>query len=279
MGRLKTLWNSYKYRFVPWLTFNLKYRTVRAVEEGGGEGDSVVGEAEVVEQLFTVITTLQKACPPLPPRPPPHLLRHYSLRNREAMQSSFGYSVRVTPSSVAGLGSGVVLEGQSGASRGQLMALYPGSLYLPQQPVLLPSLANPFILRCADGVLVDGCPKRLSGAIFRSCCSRDRIGFEEAADSSWLTDWHINPLNVGQYVNNQATGRPSNVAYQEVTLQPREMSWGMRRFFPNLWCTLPPDTSQGDLPLRLVALIATTDINVGQELYSNYFTLIHSKTP
>lgn len=83
------------------------------------------------------------------------------------MESSFGYSVRVTPSDVAGLGSGVVVEGQIGASQGQLMALYPGGLYLPQQPILLPSLANPFILRCADGILVDGCRRGLSGAIFR----------------------------------------------------------------------------------------------------------------
>ena len=85
----------------------------------------------------------------------------------QAMESSFGYSVYVAPSDVAGLGSGVVLGGQKGASQGQLMALYPGGLYLPQQPVLLPSLANPFILRCADGVLVDGSCRGLSGAVFR----------------------------------------------------------------------------------------------------------------
>lgn len=75
------------------------------------------------------------------------------------------------------------------------------------------------------------------------------------------------------------SGRPSNVAYQEVTLQPGEVAWGVRRFLPNLWCSLPPNTPQGELPLRLVALIATKDIAVGQELYSHYFTIIHSKTP
>ncbi|XP_050721939.1 SET domain-containing protein 9-like [Eriocheir sinensis] len=194
------------------------------------------------------------------------------------MESSLGYSVRVSPSSVPGLGSGVVLEGPRGAKGGQLVALYPGGLYLPQQPVLLPSLANPFMLRCADGVIVDGHRKGVSGAVFRSCCGRDRLGLEEAADSSWLTDWPVNPLNVGQYVNNQAPGRPSNVAYQEVTLQPWEVPWGTRRFLPNLWCSLPPGTPQGELPLRVVALVATTDIAVGQELYSHYFTIIHSKT-
>lgn len=83
------------------------------------------------------------------------------------MESSLGYSVRVSPSSVAGLGNGVVLGGPGGARRGQLLALYPGGLYLPQQPILLPSLANPFILRCADGVLVDGHRKGVSAAVFR----------------------------------------------------------------------------------------------------------------
>lgn len=277
MGRLGALWKSYKYRFVPWLTFNLKHRTVRAVKEGGNECDKVVGEEEVVEQLFKLLTGLQQVCPPLPPHPPPHMIQGYSHRALLVMESLFGYSVHVVPSDVAGLGSGVVLKGQNGASRGQLVALYPGGLYLPQQPVLLPSLANPFILRCADGVLVDGCRRGLSGAIFRSCCGRDRMGLEEAADLTWLTDWPINPLNVGQYINNQAPDRPSNVAYQEVTLQPGDVPWGMRRFLPYLWCSLPPDTPQAELPLRLVALIATTDIAVGQELYSHYFTLIHSK--
>lgn len=87
--------------------------------------------------------------------------------HRQVMESLFGYSVHVAPSDVPGLGSGVVLKGRKDAIRGQLVALYPGGLYLPQQPVLLPSLANPFILRCADGVLVDGCRRGLSGAIFR----------------------------------------------------------------------------------------------------------------
>lgn len=88
------------------------------------------------------------------------------------MESSLGYSVRVSPSSVAGLGSGVVLGGPKGVRRGRVVALYPGGLYLPQQPVLLPSLANPFMLRCADGVIVDGHRKGVSGAVFRWAASR-----------------------------------------------------------------------------------------------------------
>ncbi|KAK8375841.1 hypothetical protein O3P69_008529 [Scylla paramamosain] len=238
--------------------------TVRAVKEGGNEGDKVVGEEEVVEQLFKLLTGLQQVCPPLPPHPPPHMIQGYSHRALLVMESLFGYSVHVVPSDVAGARQWCGAEGtewcQSGAASGPVSCL-----------------ANPFILRCADGVLVDGCRRGLSGAIFRSCCGRDRMGLEEAADLTWLTDWPINPLNVGQYINNQAPDRPSNVAYQEVTLQPGDVPWGMRRFLPYLWCSLPPDTPQAELPLRLVALIATTDIAVGQELYSHYFTLIHSK--
>ena len=62
------------------IAFYTLSRTVRAVKEEGEGGDKVVGEREVLEQLITLITTLQQVCPPLPPRPPPHLLRRYSHR-------------------------------------------------------------------------------------------------------------------------------------------------------------------------------------------------------
>ena len=48
---------------------------------------------------------------------------------------------------------------------------------------------------------------------FRSCHGRDRVGPYSLCDNTWLTDWPINPLSVGQYVNNHNKGK------QELGLQ------------------------------------------------------------
>ena len=41
------------------------------------------------------------------------------------------------------------------ATRGDLMAIYPGTFYIPGEPLFWASLGNPYIFRCADGLLLD----------------------------------------------------------------------------------------------------------------------------
>ena len=41
----------------------------------------------------------------------------------------------------------------------------------------------------------------------RSCAGRDKIGPHDIADTSWLTDYVLNPLNVGQIINNSSSGK------------------------------------------------------------------------
>ena len=42
--------------------------------------------------------------------------------------------------------------------------------------------------------------------MFRSCGHRDRVGPYFTCDLSWLTSHPLNPMAVGQYVNNHNTG-------------------------------------------------------------------------
>ncbi len=44
---------------------------------------------------------------------------------------------------------------------------FPGTVYLPSEPVLLQSLGNPFLFRCADGWVIDGHSHKLSGWIYK----------------------------------------------------------------------------------------------------------------
>uniref|UniRef100_UPI00358E96C3 SET domain-containing protein 9 isoform X3 n=1 Tax=Myxine glutinosa TaxID=7769 RepID=UPI00358E96C3 len=143
-----------------------------------------------------------------------------------------------------------------------------GTVYEPGEPVLLQSLGNRYLFRCIDGLLIDGKAKGLSRLIYRSCSGRDWLGPHPLSDTTWLSADRLNPAAVGQYVNNCCPDRPANVAYQEFDV-PLDFPLALRRFLPNV-----PYTSQPGRLLRCMVLIALRDIEKGEELYSNYFTVI-----
>ncbi|XP_064617125.1 SET domain-containing protein 9-like [Liolophura sinensis] len=130
------------------------------------------------------------------------------------MFTHLGYAVQRCTSQLATGGTGVAVC-RGTVPPGAIVSMYPGTIYLPYEPIFFASLANPFIFRCLDGTLIDGNDKHLSWIIYRSCCQRDRIGLYPLGDLSWLTKFPVNPLAVGQYVNNQSTRFAANVAYQE----------------------------------------------------------------
>lgn len=77
-----------------------------------------------------------------------------------------------------------------------------------------------------------------------------------------------NPLAVGQYVNNCSNDRPANVCYQE---------WDVPAAFPAELKQYLPNTAYGcdrHSPLRCVVLVALRDIEQGEELFSNYYTIV-----
>lgn len=45
--------------------------------------------------------------------------------------------------------------------------LFAGTVYLPHEPLFFQSLWNPFIFRCADGVMIDGNHRGLSKWIYK----------------------------------------------------------------------------------------------------------------
>ena len=91
------------------------------------------------------------------------------------------------------------------------------------------------------------------------------------ADTSWLTDYPVNPLNVGQYVNNENSTFEANVFYHEIDL-PHNFPLHLLKFVPNV--NYQSVATDGDRDLRLVVLIALRDIEQGEELFSSYMTLV-----
>lgn len=281
LRRFRNKWKSYRHRFVPWVVLNLSKneKTLRQVTERSE--DKLVQDEEVSQVLLKLFRVLLKS----------HWAKHGELRTAQthflrgftteedqcggnpvcgddAMLQSLGFCIARKPSTLPFAGTGVFVT-KGFVPKGATVAMYPGTVYQTYEPILLQSIRNPFVFRCIDGVLIDGNDKGISKMVFRSCSGRDRIGPFMMSDTSWLTDSPLNPLAVGQYVNNCSNEWPANVCYQEYDV-PDKFPIELRQYLPNVNYSL--DT-QG--PLRCVVLVSLRDITAGEELFSNYYTIVH----
>lgn len=124
--------------------------------------DNIIPSEEILHSLTTFIEELhhheQKA----------YDLNKHSQReaNLHVMKDFFGYQVERRPSLLSGGGQGLfVTSGE--VPRGSLVALYPGTVYWPYEPILFQSISNQFVFRCVDSLLIDGNDRSISKYIFR----------------------------------------------------------------------------------------------------------------
>ncbi|XP_056403396.1 SET domain-containing protein 9 isoform X1 [Hyla sarda] len=229
----------------------------------------------------------------------PHATHHAD----EVMYKCLGFSIDRHPSSLDEAGTGVFVS-KGFVPKGALVSMYPGTVYQNYEPVFFQSIGNPFIFRCLDGILIDGNDKGISKSVYRSCSGRDQLGPLKMCDCTWLTSTPRNPLSVGQYINNCSNGnvhvsrtnciqnickkqcnkymsgyfihitrllpaeRAANVCYQEFDV-PESFPVELRQYIPNVRYSHDVEG-----PLRCVVLVALRDIHCGEELFSNYFTLV-----
>lgn len=267
---------------MPWIVLNLSKneKTLRQVAERSK--DKLVPDEEVSERLLKLFEVLLRS----------HWARHGELQAAQthflsrrvtsekkhdggnsvcednAMLQTLGFCIDRKPSTLPFAGTGVFVT-KGFVPKGATVAMYPGTVYQAYEPILLQSIRNPFVFRCIDGVLVDGNDKGISKMVYRSCSGRDRIGPFMMSDTSWLTDNPKNPLAVGQYVNNCSNEWPANVCYQEYDV-PEEFPIELRQFLPNV--NYSQDIHR---PLRCVVLVSLRNITAGEELFSNYYTIVH----
>ncbi|CAI4229019.1 unnamed protein product [Auanema sp. JU1783] len=177
--------------------------------------------------------------------------------------NNLGFSLCRQSSSVCDGGKGVFVHAGK-IAKGQVAAFYPGTIYEPGDSILLQSLGNHFILRCMDGMTVDGNDRRLSKMVHRSANLRDLS--PAISDQTWLLDRPLNYLTIGQYVNNAPQVHLHNVQY--VDLDIRGWSYVYRKWFPySVYNASPKHTA-----LRIVLLVAIRDIHEGEELMSAYIS-------
>ncbi|XP_048359149.1 SET domain-containing protein 9 isoform X2 [Sphaerodactylus townsendi] len=185
----------------------------------------------------------------------------------DVLLNTLGFSIARSQSSLVSAGSGVFVT-RGFVPKRTIVAMYPGTVYENYEPIFFQSIGNPFIFRCIDGVLIDGNDKGISKAVYRSCSKRDQLGPLKMNDISWLAVAVRNPLAVGQYVNNCSADKAANVCYQEFDI-PECFPIEFRQYLPNI-----NYSHEVQRPLRVVVLVALRDIGPGEELFSNYYTII-----
>ncbi|XP_018418188.1 PREDICTED: SET domain-containing protein 9 isoform X1 [Nanorana parkeri] len=285
---LLTRWKSYRHRFVPWVALNLarNRRTLRYVSEGSS--DKLIPDADVKSalvglfqaffmsdlyrqrDLLHMLPECTKALyynPDIGEAPSCHTEQDVTLQAAEIMHRSFGFTIERQPSSLDSAGIGVFVC-RGFVPKGAIVSMYPGAIYQKYEPIFFQSVGNPFIFRCLDGILIDGNDKGISKSVYRSCNGRDQLGPLKMCDSTWLTSFPRNPLAVGQYVNNCSNEKEANVCYQEFDV-PDTFPVELRQYIPNIHYS---HESEG--PIRCVVLVALRDIHCGEELFSNYFTIV-----
>ncbi|KAL1933076.1 hypothetical protein VTP01DRAFT_8754 [Rhizomucor pusillus] len=187
----------------------------------------------------------------------------------KSLEEKLGFSLRKGPSSIEHAGHGVFLNGR--CKPGQVVSFYPGTVYLPSEPILLVSIANSYILKCIDGIFIDGKATGLSARIYRSLYYRENWpGAIQTSDATWMSETPRNPLAIGQIVNNGTRAFSPNVQYQEVDL-PSNFPIHLRQYLPNIhWSSTDPFSSYS----RIVVLMATRHIYDGDELFSTYMDTV-----
>ncbi|NXT76577.1 SETD9 protein, partial [Zapornia atra] len=292
LGALRRRWDAYKYRFVPWLALNLrrKRRTLRYVPESSQ--DKIISDEDVFETLLKLFKALfindlsrQEHILSLLPevkckylgllteqKPSKlNLCDHqgqHVFSPEEVLFDVLGFSITRDQSSLVSAGTGVFVT-KGFVPKGTVVSMYPGTVYRKHEPIFFQSLGNPFIFRCIDGVLIDGNDKGLSRSVYRSCSRRDQLGPFQMSDESWLTAAPQNPLAVGQYVNNCSHEKAANVCYQEFDV-PEYFPVELKQYLPNIVYSHDIESL-----LRCVVLVTLRDIKQGEELFSNYYTVIN----
>nr|XP_039267841.1 SET domain-containing protein 9-like [Styela clava] len=239
-------WNSYKYRFVPWI--KLKNKSLPSARVTNIGSDKIISDAEVLQQVTKAFKNLE--------------------RSEEKLVKSRGFSLEVRKSTLTGAGRGVFVR-RGAVKKGTVVSFYPGTIYLPYESIFFQSIANPFIFKCSDGILIDGNNKGISKLIFKSCAERDRVGPYLTADVTWLNPYKSSLNNIGQIVNNQTSANPANVCYQEFDF-PDDFPLELKKFIPHVFY----QSLCGRREMRTVVLVTTRHIEKGEELFSSYYTLI-----
>ena len=172
---LKRIWKNYKFRFTPWIAYNFLDKAERS------KTSTFIEEEKLTENLLTLLHKFEVVPYKIifkRSRKREKSFAQCHTENKKVLLTQEGFQLDLRSSSIPGAGRGVfVKEGKIKA--GQIACLYPGLIYQPHDPILLASVRNAYIFRCADATFIDGKSKGLSAIMYKSVHGRERLnGFE-----------------------------------------------------------------------------------------------------
>ena len=196
-----------------------------------------------------------------------HLLNNFvncPITNREFILKTHGFNVGIKRSHLHNNG---VFITKGYALPGSIVAIYPGTVYHPGDSILFQSVSNSYVFRCSDGVFIDGKHNGISGLFYKSISGKNQLGPYQSSDQSWLSLKNLhNPLACGQIVNNGGSEN-ANVCYCEIDIDLQMVPLKQRKFIPNISHSGPSSW------LRMVVLVARSNITEGEEVLSSYFSI------
>jgi hypothetical protein len=171
---------------------------------------------------------------------------------------------------------GVFLDYGQIESAGQLVAIYPGTIYRRHfDPLLLPSIRNTFLLARKDDLIIDGRDRGLSRSIYLSCHARYPL-----YDTTWLSKdiyQHKNPLTLGHYINHFPLDGLPNVTYYEFDFCFNENENHFYRLVPHVRYADVDDDDIERKGMPSTVLISLRPIKQGEELFSCYLNVIQEE--
>jgi hypothetical protein len=169
---------------------------------------------------------------------------------------------------------GVFLDYGQIDNPGQLVAIYPGTIYRRHfDPLLLPSIRNTFLLARKDDFIIDGRDRGLSRSIYLSCHARYPL-----YDKTWLLKdiyQHKNPLTLGHYINHFPSNGLPNVTYYEYDFYFNQNEYDFYRLVPHVRYSDIDDEDGKGMPSTV--LISLRPIKQGEELFSCYLNVIQEE--
>ncbi|KRZ75442.1 SET domain-containing protein 9 [Trichinella papuae] len=174
----------------------------------------------------------------------------------EAIYETFGFNIKRFNESV------FVNKGKINPN--QIVCIYPGTVYSPQQTRLCTSCNKKYVYMCQDGTLVDANDTGVARLIYKSCTYRDRHSDSFYNDMTWMSSSPVNPLAVGQYV--EYDYNDVNVQAKELDLELNNVEGRLRKFLPILRYFNSSNRNKQNNVIRVVVFISTKTISCGEKL-------------
>ncbi|ELR18638.1 uncharacterized protein ACA1_298810 [Acanthamoeba castellanii str. Neff] len=190
---------------------------------------------------------------------------------------SCGFTLAKRPSSISGAGEGVFIQGK--ASRGTVVAFYPGCVYAESDlPLVYPHIYtdNDYLAFRSDKMLIDASSKGSSRQAFLAAWSRDHPRQQPpSGDKIDFAEVFANSYAVGHLVNHPPADRRPNVVSLPFDFLAADLDAHdhLRRHIPNVYFL--PRRHEGDagadgVVMSGMVIVAADDLEDGAELLMDY---------